>query len=66
MFATTNPTANAGTVLISSGGGTYAVSATYNASNAISLAFDGSSRGAVLSNNTGVGLTFYAYVFGGV
>jgi hypothetical protein len=66
MFATTNPTANAGTVLISSGGGGYAVSASYNASNAISLAFDGSSRGAVLSNNTGVGLTFYAYVFGGV
>jgi hypothetical protein len=65
MYATTNPTANAGTVLISSGG-TYTASATYNASSAVSLAFDGSSRGAVLSNNTGVSLTFYAYVFGGV
>lgn len=65
LFATVQPAANAGTILISSGG-VYAVSATYNASNAVSLAFDGSSRGAVLSNNTGVGLTFYAYVFGGV
>ena len=65
IYATTNPAANAGTVLISSGG-TYTASATYNASSAVSLAFDGSSRGAVLSNNTGATLTFYAYVFGGV
>jgi len=65
VYATVQPAANAGTVLISSGG-TYTASASYNAANAVSFAFDGSSRGAVLSNNTGVSLTFYAYVFGGV
>jgi hypothetical protein len=65
IFATVSPAANAGTALISSGGWA-TVSATYNAASAISLAFDGSTRGPILSNNTGVTTTFYAYVFGGV
>lgn len=66
IFATVQPVANGGTVLISSGGGTYTVSATYNAANAISFAFDGSNRGAILSNNTGVAITFYIYALGGI
>ncbi len=65
IFATVSPAANAGTVLISSGGWATS-SATYNAANAISLAFDGSFRGPILSNNTGITTTFYAYVFGGI
>lgn len=65
IFATVSPAANAGTALISSGGWA-TVSATYNAASAISLAFDGNTRGPILSNNTGVTTTFYAYVFGGV
>jgi hypothetical protein len=64
IYATVSPAANAGTVLVSSGGWATS-SATYNASSAISLAYDGSSRGPVLSNNTGTTVTFYSYVFGG-
>jgi hypothetical protein len=64
IFATVSPSANAGTVIVSSGGWA-TVSATYNASSAISLAFDGSINGPTLSNNTGTTVTFYSYVFGG-
>jgi hypothetical protein len=64
IYATVSPAANAGTVLVSSGGWA-AASATYNASSAISLAYDGSLRGPILSNNTGTTVTFYSYVFGG-
>ncbi len=63
IFATVSPTANAGTVLVSSGGWASA-SATYNASSAISVAFDGSGRGPILSNNTGTTVSFYVYAFG--
>jgi hypothetical protein len=63
IFAWTNSAASGGFTLISGTGLTW--SATYNAAGAVSFAFDASTRGPFIVNNSGATGTFYMYVTGG-